>query len=132
MDCLSLGAKLDVEVTSELSQQGQFWCQLLFPEEEGVAYTRLQNELQSTPTRGAGDLYTPVFYSEGETCAACFSEDEEWYRARIEKITPGMVQRLIPKLPYFNFSSFSSPSHTHCSPYAMLILVTPKRDSNIT
>lgn len=109
--CLSLGAKLNVEVTSELSQRGQFWCQILFPEEEDGAYTRLQNELQSIPTRGEGDLYTPVFYSEGETCAACFSDDEEWYRARIEKITPGMVQRLIClflKWPYFT-SSLSLP-----------------------
>ena len=105
-------------VATELSQDGHFWCQLLFPpsesgemgegemgegemgegemgegemgEGEGVgAYARLQDELQATPARG--DLFTPVFYSEGDVCAASFSEDEEWYRARIEKVTPGMV-----------------------------------------
>ena len=87
-------------VATALTQDGHFWCQLLFPPskngvtgegEEGGAYTTLQDELQATPARGEGDLFTPVFYSEGDVCAAVFSEDEEWYRARIEKVTPGMV-----------------------------------------
>ena len=87
-------------VATGLSQDGHFWCQLLFPSSEngeagegevGGAYTRLQDELQATPAGGGGDLFTPVFYSEGDMCAATFSEDEEWYRAKIEKVTPGMV-----------------------------------------
>lgn len=93
----STGAQLSVDVTTDLSLDGQFWCSLLLPgvgdgeEGEGGAYVRLQDELQTIPGRGDGDLYTPVFYSEGDVCAASFSEDGEWYRARIEKVIPEAV-----------------------------------------
>ena len=91
-------------VATDLSPDGTFWCQLLFPEAEVAAapgesrggdrglYVRLQEELQAIPGRGDGDMFTPVFYSEGDVCAACFSEDEEWYRARIEEVRPGSVR----------------------------------------
>ena len=92
------GAKLHVEVVTKLSPEGRFWCQLLFPSseaEEGVAgggaYTRLQEDLWESLTRDEEEAFTPVFYHEGQVCAARFSEDGEWYRARIETVTTGTV-----------------------------------------
>ena len=29
-------------------------------------------------------LYTPLFFSPGDYCTAIYSEDEQWYRGRIE------------------------------------------------
>lgn len=96
------GARLCVEVSTDLSSDGSFWCQLLFPSKtEGAElgagqdemYVRLQDDLRQAAGsgRGDGEAFTPIFYHEGDVCTACFSEDDEWYRARIEKVIPGTV-----------------------------------------
>ena len=85
------GELLEVEVVTELCVDGGFWCQLLLPS-EGASYDRLQEELQAGTGRGEDEAFTPVFYHEGELCAARFSEDQNWYRARIERVSPGAVR----------------------------------------
>lgn len=59
------------------------------------------------------ELYTPVFFSVGDFCVSFFSEDEQWYRARIEKadkgavsvptlsLHPPMFQSFLPLLQFF-------------------------------
>ena len=78
---------------TELSSYGQFWCQLLLPSEDDK-YNRLHEELQVTAERRKGESSESVscMYNEGDVCAASFSEDGEWYRARIERVTSGTVR----------------------------------------
>ena len=88
--CVCAGERLEVEVVTELSSDGEFWCQLLLSSEERD-YEALQEQLQAG-REGEREAFTPVFYHEGEICVAQFSEDENWYRARIERVYPGMVR----------------------------------------
>ena len=86
------GVRLEVEIVTELSAEGSFWCQLVLASEVGASYDRLQETLQVGAGRGDNEAFTPVFYHEGELCTARFSEDEDWYRARIERVCPGAVR----------------------------------------
>ncbi|CAI8039033.1 Tudor domain-containing protein 1 [Geodia barretti] len=86
---VKIGVRLEVEIVTELSAEGSFWCQLVLSSEIGASYDRLQETLQVGAGRGDNEAFTPVFYHEGELCTARFSEDEDWYRARIERVCPG-------------------------------------------
>ena len=89
--CVCAGERLEVEVVTDLSPEGDFWGQLLLPR-EAESYDRLQEELQAAKRRAEDEAFTPVFYHEGELCIARFSEDGNWYRARIERLRPGAVR----------------------------------------
>ena len=78
-------------MATELSPEGSFWCQLLLDQEAEASYSCLQDDLQTASDRAEGEAFTPVFYSEGDMCVAQFSEDGNWYRARIERVISGMV-----------------------------------------
>jgi hypothetical protein len=89
---VEIGVRLEVEVVTELSAEGSFWCQLVLSSEVGASYDRLQETLQVGAGRGDDEAFTPVFYHVGELCTARFSEDGDWYRARIERVCPGAVR----------------------------------------
>ena len=80
-----------MEVDTELTSDGHFWCQLRLPSSEGEG-DRPLDELRVATAREEGEPFTPVFYNEGDLCAAQFSEDGRWYRARIERVIPGVVR----------------------------------------
>ena len=114
--CLA-GERLEVEVVTELSADGSFWCQLLLSNEGSPSYDRLQEDLQAAGGgRGEGEAFTPVFYHERELCTALFSEDGHWYRARIERVCPGAVRiGTTCNKEVHPTSSLSTASHdVHC------------------
>lgn len=78
---------MEAYVTTSLSADGVFWAQLL---EGGREYDVLSERLQEVVAEMKG-LYTPVFYSPGDICAAMFSGDQLWYRARVERVQGGKV-----------------------------------------
>lgn len=70
--------------------------------------TKLRQEFKSTPP--VAGSYTP---RRGDLCAAKFSEDEEWYRAKIESMSGGKAS--VRYIDYGNsevifFSSFAASS----------------------
>lgn len=73
-------------MTTPLLTDGSFWVQLASAElaEFQQMVEQLQRSCQEEPP-------TPVFFSPGDICAAQFSEDSCWYRARVEGITEGEV-----------------------------------------
>ena len=81
------GGEVEAYVTTSLSADGVFWAQLL---EGGWEYDALSERLQEVVAEMKG-LYTPVFYSPGDICAAMFSGDQLWYRARVERVQGGKV-----------------------------------------
>ena len=113
---VTAGCRLSVVVTTGLSADGTFWSQLDLEEKEGEGegggggggggerrtpmadlYQRLQEDLHESLEKG-GEVFTPAFFSAGDVCAACFSEDKLWYRARIEQACPETVRNLAPPL----------------------------------
>lgn len=90
MSCLSLtlsllpsGACLAVYVTTGLTEDGSFWAQLA--DEDGKPYNALMEDLQSFAE--SEGLPSPAFLNPGDYCAAVYSEDGQWYRARVESST---------------------------------------------
>ena len=84
----SPGAELEAYVTTSLTADGSFWAQLA---SDDPSYDQLAEELREklSETR---DVMTPVFFNVGDICAALFSEDESWYRARITGASGGLVR----------------------------------------
>ena len=78
---VSAGAEVEAYVTTGLSADGVFWAQV----EGGREHTAMLKRLQEVVGETKG-LYTPVFFSPGDLCTAQFSEDNLWYRARVESI----------------------------------------------
>lgn len=78
---VSAGAEVEAYVTTGLSADGAFWAQV----EGGREHTAMLKRLQEVVGETKG-LYTPVFFSPGDLCTAQFSEDNLWYRARVESI----------------------------------------------
>lgn len=85
------GGEVEAYVTTSLSADGVFWAQLL---EGGREYDALSERLQEVVAEMKG-LYTPVFYSPGDICAAMFSGDQLWYRARVERVQGGKVSVIV-------------------------------------
>ena len=78
---------MEVYVTTPLSPTGSFWVQLACEAEREEFHSMvedLQRCCQEEPP-------TPVFFNPGDFCAARFSEDECWYRAKVEEIVKGEV-----------------------------------------
>lgn len=109
--CVLIGDAVDVYVTTPLSSSGSFWVQLASAEEAEFLemVERLQKYCHEEPP-------TPVFFSPGDICAAQFSDDSCWYRAKVEGITMDKVSilaietRFMISLPPFPPSPASSPS----------------------
>ena len=84
------GDEYEVYVTTPLLSDGSFWAQLCSA--EGAEFQDMVERLQ----RCCGEEPpTPVFFNPGDVCAAIFSEDSCWYRARVEEII-GMQVSLRP------------------------------------
>ena len=73
------GSELTLFVTTDLDTDGSFWAH----QEATPPYEALFEQLQDR-TSEIKDQYTPVFFTEGNLCTAQFSEDDSWYRGRIE------------------------------------------------
>ena len=82
--------KYDVFVTTPLLKHGTFWLQLATTEEP--AFLEMVERLQVCCTE---EPPTPVFFSPGDYCAAQFSEDECWYRARVEEVVKNKVRWML-------------------------------------
>ena len=67
-------------VTTPLSVDGTFNVQLASA--EGPAFTQMVEQLQQ---RCKEQLPSAIVFGSGDVCAALFSEDECWYRARVER-----------------------------------------------
>ncbi|XP_064395430.1 uncharacterized protein LOC135342590 isoform X2 [Halichondria panicea] len=76
---VKLGSELTLFVTTDLDTDGSFWAH----QEATPPYEALFEQLQDR-TSEIKDQYTPVFFTEGDLCTAQFSEDDSWYRGRIE------------------------------------------------
>ena len=83
---VTVGAEVEAYVTTDLSSDGLFWAQVEGSREHTTMLKRLQEVVGETK-----GLYTPVFFSPGDLCTAQFSEDNLWYRARVESIQGEMV-----------------------------------------
>lgn len=68
-------------VTTPLSPDGSFWVQLLSSE-----LSQFQDMVESLQRLCGEEPPTPIFFSPGDICAAQFSEDGCWYRAKVEEI----------------------------------------------
>ena len=75
-------------MVTPLSTDGTFWAQLT--PDDSSNYDQLAEEMREklSETR---EVMTPVFFNVGDLCAALFSEDESWYRARITGASGGLV-----------------------------------------
>ena len=83
---VTAGAEVEAYVTTGLSSDGGFWAQVEGSKEHTAMLKRLQEVVGETK-----GLYTPVFFSPGDLCTAQFSEDNFWYRGRVESIQGEMV-----------------------------------------
>ena len=83
------GAELDVYVTTSLSPDGSFWAQLSL---EDPSYDAMAEELKMKLSESR-DIMTPVFFNAGDLCAGLYSEDDNWYRARVVGAREGVVRR---------------------------------------
>ncbi|KAK7107596.1 staphylococcal nuclease domain-containing protein 1-like [Littorina saxatilis] len=77
-------------VVTEVTDHFTFYAQKVDngPQLESMMDQMRQEMENNPPTAGS---YTP---KKGETCAAKFSDDEQWYRAKIQKIEPGKASVL--------------------------------------
>ena len=75
-----LGEKYDVFITTPLSVDGTFNVQL--SSAEGPAFTQMTEQLQQHCKE---QMPSATVFGIGDVCAAQFSEDECWYRARVEQ-----------------------------------------------
>ena len=82
--------KYDMFVTTLLLKDGTFWLQLATVEEP--AFLEMVERLQ---VRCMEEPPTPVLFSPGDYCAAQFSEDEYWYRARVEEVVKNKVRWML-------------------------------------
>ena len=73
-------------MTTPLSPDGSFWIQLAAAEQR--EFQSMVEELQKCCRE---EPPTPVFFNPGDLCAAQFSEDSCWYRAKVEEIVEGEV-----------------------------------------
>ena len=75
---------MDIYITTGLSPDGSFWAQPPTTPEYDAMMERLQ-DLEK-------DILTPIFFNAGDLCAAIYSEDDYWYRARVEDVAKGVVR----------------------------------------
>lgn len=73
-------------MTTPLSLDGSFWVQL-----SGADQPEFQAMVEELQRRCREEPPTPVFFSPGDVCAAQFSEDSCWYRARVEGVVGNKV-----------------------------------------
>ena len=76
-------------MTSPLSQDGLFWVQL-----SSMEQPEFQAMVEALQRRCGEEPPTPVFFSPGDVCAAQFSEDSCWYRARVEEVVGNKVSHV--------------------------------------
>lgn len=78
-------------VVTEVTPEGHFYVQKVSdgPKAEELL-SKLRQEFQANPPLPGA--YNP---KRGDTCAAKFTLDDEWYRAKIEKVQGGKMLLLI-------------------------------------
>ena len=86
------GAEVEVYVTTSLSADGSFWVQLSL---EDSCYDTLVEQMKERLSV-AKEVMTPVFFNVGDLCAAMYSEDESWYRARVIAVCDSRVSTSCP------------------------------------
>ena len=81
------GEEVEAYVTTSLSADGSFWAQLSL---EDPSYDVLAEQMKERLSV-TKDVMTPVFFNVGDLCAAMYSEDESWYRARVVAVCDSRV-----------------------------------------
>ena len=84
----TIGEEVEAYVTTSLSTDGSFWVQLSL---EDPCYDTLVEQMKERLSV-AREVMTPVFFNVGDLCAAVYSEDESWYRARVTAVCDSKVR----------------------------------------
>lgn len=89
-------------VITEVTREGTIYAQLVSkgPKAEAMS-VKLRQEFQANPPLPGA--YTP---KRGDICAAKYSVDDEWYRAKVEKVTGGEANVLF--IDYGNAETLST------------------------
>lgn len=109
--------KPDEVILTEVTQELHFYAQYT---RDGAKLVNLMSKLRqefekSPPTAGS---YNP---KRGDLCAAKFSEDNEWYRAKVERLQANKQVSVI----YIDYGNKEITSVTHLAPLPIAFISDP-------